>query len=71
MIDPRNLNMNRMTVAEAAYALSRTGSGEVTEAMIRDAVEAGCPVSGDGTINVMHLAAWLNREMTRGADESA
>jgi hypothetical protein len=30
--------------------------------MIRAAVEAGCPVEESGHLNLVHVAAWLNRE---------
>lgn len=65
-IDPLNLS-----VAEAALLLSKAGarlaaSGKpVTEDMVREAVVAGCPTGSDGNLNLVHLAAWLNRELHR------
>lgn len=31
---------------------------------VRDHVAAGAPTGPDGRINLVHYAAWLNREMT-------
>ena len=31
------------------------------EKTLRDHVEAGAPVNPDGTLNLVHYAAWLNR----------
>ena len=61
-IDPQ-----AMTVAQAAKVLSAVGGGRVTEEMIRRHIEAGAPVTappdGHGVrINLVHYAAWLNKE---------
>ena len=32
---------------------------------VRDHVAAGAPAGPDGTINLVHYAAWLNREFGR------
>ena len=32
---------------------------------VRDHVAAGAPTGADGTINLVHYAAWLNRELGR------
>ena len=32
---------------------------------VRDHVEAGAPVAADGTVNLVHYAAWLNRELAK------
>jgi hypothetical protein len=34
--------------------------------MLRDDVAAGAPTNADGTINLVHFAAWLVKEMGRG-----
>jgi hypothetical protein len=38
----------------------------VTEAVLRDDIEAGAPTNADGTLNLVHYAAWLIREMGVG-----
>lgn len=52
-IDPRKL-----TPAQLAELLSGAGA-EITEEQIRRDVEEGAPVSGDGTMDLIHYAAWL------------
>ena len=32
---------------------------------VRDHVAAGAPLAADGTINLVHYAAWLNGELGR------
>jgi len=56
------VNPLNMSPAEAALLLSRASGKSVTEDMIREAVEAGCPVEASGNLNLVHLAAWLNKE---------
>ena len=62
-IDPQ-----AMTVTQAAKVLSAVGGGRVTEEMIRRHVEAGAPVAADGRINLVHYAAWLNKDTDREDD---
>ncbi len=55
----------RLTVTEAALLLSKASGKAVAEEQVREAVEAGCPTGADGNLNLVHLAAWLNRELQR------
>lgn len=55
-----------LSVADAARALSRTGGRTVTEAMLRADIDAGAPANPDGTLNLLHYAAWLVREHAHG-----
>lgn len=57
------VNPNALTVAQAARLLSRAGASPITEAMIEADLAAGAPANRDGTINLVHYAAWLVREM--------
>ena len=59
------LDPSRLSPADAARALTVAGRVRVTELMIRTDIEAGAPVNADGTINLVHYAAWLAREKTR------
>ncbi len=61
---PRPLTPSALSLADAARVLSAAG-GIVTEAHLRKDVEAGAPANADGTLNLVHYAAWLVRE-TRG-----
>ena len=53
------LNPAALRVADAAQALG------ISEDMISDDLAAGAPTNADGTINLVHYAAWLNREMSK------
>ena len=56
-----------LSVADAARVLSKAGSRSVTEAALREDIARGAPINPDGTINLLHYAAWLAREVvTRG-----
>lgn len=61
--EPRDpaVNPNAMTVEVAAKVLAKADA-TVTEAMLRADLEAGAPTNPDGTINLVHYAAWLARE---------
>jgi len=60
-----SLNPASLTVGEAAKLLTRAGGHSVTAEMLQADQAAGAPVNADGTINLVHYAAWLVREMVR------
>lgn len=47
-----------------ATILTRAG-GHVTTEMIEADIAAGAPMNADGTMNLVHYAAWLAQEMHR------
>lgn len=57
------LNPAALSLVHAAKMLSRAGRTPVTEAMIEFDLAAGAPANADGTLNLVHYAAWLVREM--------
>ncbi len=59
------LNPNAMSLADAARLLARVGGQAVTVEMLQADVAAGAPTNADGTINLVHYAAWLLTEMGR------
>jgi len=59
------VNPAAMPVADMARLLSRAGERRVTEDMLREDIEAGAPANPDGTINLMHFAAWFVRDMAQ------
>lgn len=61
-----NLNPNALSVANAARLLSKVSGERVTEEMIQADLTAGAPANRDGTINLVHYAAWLVKEMSGG-----
>jgi hypothetical protein len=63
------LNPTALSPADAARLLARVGGQPVTEAMLRDDVAAGAPTNPDGTLNLVHYAAWLVKQMAGTAGE--
>jgi hypothetical protein len=57
------LNPAALHVADAAKLLSKLGGQAITEDQIRSDIDAGAPTNGDGTLNLVHYAAWLVKEM--------
>lgn len=55
-----------MTLPDAAKLLSAVGATKVTEAMLREDLGIGAPANADGTLNLVHYAAWLVQEVARG-----
>ncbi len=55
-----------LTPAQAAKILAAAGNRRITEAMVRADIEAGAPTNADGTLNLVHYAAWLAREAAHG-----
>ena len=56
----------RLSVDEVAQVLRSAGATLVTADAVRLDVGAGAPTNADGTINLVHYAAWLIRGMARG-----
>jgi hypothetical protein len=65
MNDSSSVSLNALSVATAARLLSMVSGERVTEEMIRADLAAGAPANTDGTINLVHYAAWLVKEMER------
>ncbi len=61
------LSIARLTLADAAQVLRKAGARHVTEKRLRADIEAGAPVNADGTLDLTHYAAWLVKEIARGA----
>jgi hypothetical protein len=53
------LNPAALALADAARLLSAAGGQAVTVEMLEDDVAAGAPTNADGTLNLVHYAAWL------------
>jgi hypothetical protein len=59
-----SLNPMSLAFADLALLLTKVGGQSVTVAMLQADIAAGAPVNADGTINLVHYAAWLVREMS-------
>ena len=66
--DRPTLNPTALPVADAARLLSAAGGTRVTAEILQADIDAGAPANADGTINLMHYAAWLVKE-TSGRDD--
>ena len=51
------LNPAALQPKDAAKALG------ISEDMLRADIDVGVPTNPDGTVNLVHYAAWLNREI--------
>ena len=56
---PARVNPAALAVADAARLLAKAGGEPVTEAMIAADIRDGAPTNPDGTVNLVHYAAWL------------
>lgn len=65
----RPINPAALAPADAARLLAKVGGPSITEAMLRDDLASGAPTNADGTIHLVHYAAWLVRELGRSAGE--
>jgi hypothetical protein len=54
-----SLKPTALSVADVARVLAAAGGQGVTAEMIQGDVDAGAPTNADGTINLVHYAAWL------------
>ena len=59
---PGAVNPAALTAAQLARMLG------VPEQTIRRHLAAGAPASADGRINLVHYAAWLNRELASSGE---
>ena len=63
---PKTLSPAALPIDDAATLLTRIGGMPVTQEMIRADIDAGAPVNEDGTLNLVHYAAWLVQRMGNG-----
>jgi len=59
------LQPTSLTVVHMQQILTAAGGRPVTDEMVRKDIEAGAPVNPDGTINLIHYAAWLARNVVQ------
>ena len=57
------LNPQALSLEDVARILTASGWKPVTVDMVRADIDDGAPVNPDGTINLVHYAAWIVREM--------
>lgn len=65
--EPGPVGPNRLTPQQAAKLLSAAAKIRVTAERIEEDLRSGAPSNPDGTIKLVHYAAWLVKEMGRGS----
>ncbi len=63
---PHRLDPAAMAIDDAAKLLTKAGGVRISEAQIRADIESPAPTNADGTINLVHYAAWLVNQMATG-----
>ena len=61
------LRRNFAPLDEAARLLTKVGGRPVSAEMLQTDLDCGAPTNHDGTMNLVHYAAWLVRELAGGA----
>jgi hypothetical protein len=65
---PGSAKWTALSIADLSKLLSKCAGKPVTVEMIRYDIEAGAPVNADGTVSLIHYAAWLVREIGHHGD---
>ena len=60
------LNPTALPLVDAARVFSAASGGTIDVAMLEEDLASGAPANADGTLNLVHYAAWLLSEMGRG-----
>ena len=60
------MNPQALRLEDVARILSAIGPRPVTVDMLRADIDDGAPTNADGTINLVHFAAWIVSELGRG-----
>lgn len=58
MSEPK-IDPTQISPADLAKLLTKAGGVTVTEARIRQDLQAGAPANADGSLHVVHYTAWL------------
>lgn len=62
------LDPTAIAVEDAARLLGAAAGQHVSVEMVLADIDAGAPVNGDGSFNLIHYAAWIVREMSNRGD---
>ena len=65
---PSSMDPNALPLDDAARLLTKAGGRLVTDTMLHADVEAGAPTNPDGTLSLVHYAAWLVKDRSRNHD---
>ena len=56
-----------LPISDLVKIMKNAGSRYVSEDAIRKDINSGAPVNPDGTMNLVHYAAWLIKELENGS----
>ncbi len=65
MSDGNQVDPTRLTMQQAAKLLSAAYRERIEVERIQADVDEGAPTNADGTINLVHYAAWQAKELGR------
>ena len=68
VFDATPLTASALQVSALAAVLAKAGARHAGEEAFGRDLAAGAPRNADGTVNLVHYAAWLAREANRGRD---
>jgi len=61
-MNKNQLNSTALPISDLVKIMRNAGSRYVSEDSIRKDINSGAPVNPDGTMNLVHYAAWLVKE---------
>jgi hypothetical protein len=61
-MNENQIKLTAISIPDLAKLLKHAGSAHASEEAIRQDVEKSAPVNHDGTMNLIHYAAWLIKE---------
>jgi hypothetical protein len=69
MSEPRGptAQLTALSVSDVVKVLSRASGRQFSEEIVRADLESGAPANADGSINLVHYAAWLVRSLADGS----
>ncbi len=67
MADGKKLDPTALASDDAATMLSKVFGQKISPDNIRADIDSGAPTNANGTVNLVHYAAWLLGEMKRGS----
>ncbi len=62
------LSPTALSLADAAKLLTKAAGQSISVEMLETDIAAGAPTNADGTLNLVHYAAWLVREVSQRGD---
>ena len=66
-MNKNQLNSTALPIPDLVKIMRNAGSRYVSEDAIRKDINSGAPVNPDGTMNLVHYAAWLIKELENGS----